>query len=332
VTYGIEPGTGSGLLLRWLARPYDPERTTAALLGLAPRVTRQLLATILAISDEAEGLLGAMPEVLRSLMIATTDRPTRCVGEIRGPILWGETVAARAASAGDPGLFVCATTTRSYDTDQNRVLAGALEIVARTGRLAGAGIGLDMGAGDVAPRARHNGRAASRFLEHPALNQVKATRPTGRELKRVRAGSRRRTYGPALALLRRAAEPLGPALLHAFADARTRAQHDLLAAVLLQVESTTGRAPTLTSEGAALTSGPVRFRHPGSACSVSSAAGITIEDVWIDVPDPLDSDPPRLPPSQGLLTAARDKAVLARAADDVQRAVALALGTSVRGG
>ena len=161
----------------------------------------------------------AMPTIVRSMAIATTDRPERCVGEIRGPVLWGETMSARSASAGDPGLFVCATTTKAYDTDENRVLKAALAAVHRAGRHAEHG--MDGYTDDVVKRARHNGQHAGRLLEHQTLAQVPVVRPTGRALRRTRAGSRRHTYRPALALLRRAGEPMQADHLSAFADERT---------------------------------------------------------------------------------------------------------------
>ena len=79
--YGIEPDTGTGIVLRWLARPYDPQRAVAALLGLSTRVTRQMIGVVLATSPEAEDLLDAMPRIVRSLAIATTDQPERCYGD-----------------------------------------------------------------------------------------------------------------------------------------------------------------------------------------------------------------------------------------------------------
>ena len=48
-------------------------------------------------------------------------------------MLWSETMSARSASAGDPGLFVCATTTKAYDTDENRVLKAALDAIRQAG-------------------------------------------------------------------------------------------------------------------------------------------------------------------------------------------------------
>ena len=170
-------GRGLALVLERLARPYDPERVTAALLGLPNRVARQLVGAVLATSDEAEDLLEAMPAIVRSMAIATTDRAERCMGELRGPVLWAETMSARSASAGDPGLFVCATTTKAYDTDENRVLKAALDAIRRAAR--NAEHGMDSHADDVVRRARHNGQHSAHLMEHQTLAQVPVVRPTG---------------------------------------------------------------------------------------------------------------------------------------------------------
>ena len=240
---------------------------------------------MLATSDEAEDLLDAMPTIVRSMAIATTDQPERCVGEIRGPVLWGETMSARSASAGDPGLFVCATTTKAYDTDENRVLKAALAAIHRAGR--NAEHGMDGHADDVVKRARHNGQHAGRLLEHQTLAQVPVVRPTGRALRRTRAGSRRHTYRPALALLRRAAEPMQAPPPHARSPTSgPPAQHDLLAATLQHLEDVTGTSPVLRSDHGGLP--PVRSRSTTPAARrPDHVDGITIGDVLLDVPDPL---------------------------------------------
>jgi hypothetical protein len=310
MTLGTETGTGTARLLEWLARPYDPERTTAALLGLSSRVVRQLVGTVLGSSDEAEALLAAMPAIVRSLAIATTDRPQRCVGEIRGPILWSETMSARAASAGDPGLFVCATTTRAYDTDENRVLVAALDLVRRSGQEADRGLD-DATAEGVVRRARHNAQVAARFLDHQALTQVPAGRPTARALRRTRAGARRATYRPALAMLGRGGEPLGAALIRAFADEHTRADHDLLAATLQQVEAVTGDPPVLRSDAGELVAGPVRYRHPARPAVDDGPTGIAVGRVRVTLPGQ---------------EAEGSDVVVVRGPHDLARAVSLGLG------
>lgn len=321
--FGVERGSGLGLIFDRLARPYDPERITAALLGLRSRVTRQLVGTVLATSEEAEDLLDAMPMIVRSLAIATTDQPERCMGELRGPVLWSETMSARSASAGDPGLFVCATTTKAYDTDENRVLKAALHVVHRAGR--NADHGADGHTDDVVRRARHNGQHAARLLEHQTLAQVPVVRPSGRALRRTRAGSRRNTYRPALAMLRRAGEPMGAQHLTAFADERTVAQHDLMAATLLRLESVTGSTPTVRSFHGGLTTGVLTYHHPGRRGDPDHLDGITIGGVLLDVPDDLHDDPGHALVQLDQRAAGR-RAVLAISAADVDRAVELALG------
>ena len=320
--FGLDSGRGLPALLDRLARPYEPDRVTAALLGVPTRVARQLVGSVLATSDEAEHLLHSMPTIVRSLSIATTDQPERCIGEIRGPVLWGETMSARSASAGDPGLFVCATTTKAYDTDENRVLKAALAAVQRAGHnvehIA------DGYPEELLRRARHNSHTASRFLDHQTLMQVPVVRPSGRSLRRTRAGSRRHTYDPALQLLRRAGEPVREEHLSALADERTTAQHDLLAATLQRVDEVTGTSAELRTDRGGLTAGPVTFHHVGRTGEGGHVDGITIADVLLDVPDPLHGD----------LTAARAdldaragarRAVLALGAEDVEAAVSLGL-------
>jgi hypothetical protein len=321
--YGVESDSGLAILLEWLARPYDAERVTTALLGVPQRVARQLVGAVLATSDEAEDLLDAMPTIVRSMAIATTDTPERCVGEIRGPVLWGETMSARSASAGDPGLFICATTTKAYDTDENRVLKAALAVVHRAGRYAEHGS--DGYTDEVVKRARHNGQHAGRMLEHQTLAQVKAVRPNGRALRRTRAGSRRHTYRPALSLLRRAGEPVQAVHLNAFADERTRAQHDLLAATLQHLEDVTGASPVLRSDHGGLTAGPLTYHHPGRRGDPGHLDGITIGEVLLDVPDPLRGDVGQARDRLRERAGSR-RSVLAVSAADVEEAVSLALG------
>jgi hypothetical protein len=253
-------GSATQAILRRLARPYDPVKVVGALLGLPPRVARQLVGSTLATSEEVEVLLEAMPRIVRSLAIATTDRPERCYGELRGPVLWSETMSARSASAGDPGLFVCATTTKAYDTDENRVLKAALDVIRR------AGADADQGSDshdEVIRRARHNGHRAAHLLEHRTLSGVPVTRVAGRALTRTRAGSRRGTYRPAIDVLHRAGDPLGETELEALTDAATGAQLALLVLAVESVEERLGAPVVLRSARGGITGGPVTYDHLG---------------------------------------------------------------------
>lgn len=270
----IATDSGTEAVLARMSRPYDAARVTSILLGLPQRAARQLVGAVLATSDEAEDLLDRMPHIVRSMAIATTDRAERCYGELRGPVLWSETMSARSASAGDPGLFVCSTTTKAYDTDENRVLKAALAAIDRAGR--DATYGLDLHGDEVLRRARHNELRARHMLEHRTLSAVPVTRVSGRALQRTRAGSRRTTYRPALALLSREREPVQAIHLQSYAPQATRADHDLLAEALLVLDSrTTSPAPLRTARGS-LVAGPIRYDHIG---------GVTIGGMLITAPD-----------------------------------------------
>jgi hypothetical protein len=253
--------SGTAAILARLARPYDPVRVAAALLGLPQRAARQLVGSVLSTCDEAEDLLDAMPRIVRSMAIATTDRPERCYGELRGPILWSETMSARSASAGDPGLYVCSTTTKAYDTDENRVLKAALATIERAGREAT--LGHDVLTDDVQRRSRHNEHRARHLLEHRTLSAVPVTRISGRTMRRTRAGSRRSTYQPAVALLVRAAEPLRAHHVEAYAPRATLDEHALLATALAELDDRSGDPPALRTSHGGLVAGPVRYDHLG---------------------------------------------------------------------
>jgi hypothetical protein len=279
----LERGAGLESLWARLSRPYDPVTLLEALLGFPLSVSRQLNGAVVATCDEAEELLDRMPMTLRSLAIATTDRAQRCYGEIRGPVMWAETVSARAASIGDIGLFVCAMPDKAFDTDENRVLAAALSAI----RNAGLEVERSQHAYDdaVLRRARHNAGRAIRYLEHRSLAQVPRRRPNPRAISRTRAGTRRRTYQPALDLLARTSEPFSVLALEGFCDERTTSQHDLLAALADGLEER-GRPlrPLRTHEGALMT-GPLWYRHPRNRGDQRVLHGVRVGRVLVDVPE-----------------------------------------------
>jgi hypothetical protein len=249
-------------VLGGLHRPSNPVAVLGALLGLHPVSARRVVGALVATSQEAEALLDGMHLALRSLAIATTDRPVRCDGEVRGPILWSETMAARSARPGDAAVVVCATPSRAFDTVENRVLVAALDTVQRAAHHAE---GWRHASGyEVVARARHNAHRALRALDHPALSGV-ARRLDRRSTSRARAGGRRRTYRPALALLERAGAPLRGAHLAQLASEADRRALVLLAATLHAAADAGHPLPPLRPHHGSLVAGPVRWRHPDRA-------------------------------------------------------------------
>ncbi len=190
-----------------LSKPFDVVRTVSALVGLPQAEVAQAVGSDIANSFEAEALMLAMPHTLRSLATSLQTQTERCVGSIRGPVLWSETMSARASSFGDEGLFVCKTPSRAYDIDENRVLVAALNAVREAAQAAEHNNqhALD---DPVIRAARRRGLEANRYLEHPSLASVTRERPKPRAMKRTRSGKHRKSYQPAIAMLDRAANPL----------------------------------------------------------------------------------------------------------------------------
>jgi hypothetical protein len=269
-------------LWRRLARPMLLGPTVDALFGLSPEVVHQLAAMTLCTSDEARALLHGMPNLVRSLTTSVQATAARSRGEIRGPVLWSETISARAASFGDPDLFVCTTPQRDYDTAENRVLVHALSVLGDAGRTIE-----HVGEHDdpILRAARDHGRAARRYLEHPVLAQIPTERPRPRAVKRARGGKSAVRYRPALDVLERAAEPLDVADLLPYCDRRTRLQHDVLHAVLEDLEHRGLRVPALRAEAGALLAGPVTYIHPRRVSGPERLHGVLVGDVLVDVPE-----------------------------------------------
>ncbi len=278
-----------------LARPFDLTSTADAVLGLSPAVVHELSGTVVATCDEAEALLAAMPKTLRNLKTSVHAQMERCVGELRGPVQWSETLAAQASSLGNRDVYICAATRRAYDIDENQVLVGALRAIVA----AGAQVEREddgHGPEEEVQRARHNARQARRFLDHRSLEAIQLDgRPSPRAIKRTRSGKSAGAYRPALAMLARAAEPLSLEEMAAFCDRRTRIQHGLLIAIIDELERRGMRVPALRAEGGALFAGPVEYVNPRRS-EPAPVHGIVIGNVLVDVP----SDPRTATPESAL--------------------------------
>ncbi|MBK5222349.1 MAG: hypothetical protein JJE52_05655 [Acidimicrobiia bacterium] len=306
-----------------LRRPFDTPEVVDAALGLPESTIDQLIGSRVASSDAADRLLARMPIIARALSTAMQSRPERCLGELRGPILWSETMAARGSSAAAPDVFVCAVPLRHYDTDENRILVAALTAIRDAGRATDL-LPAEAYDDETLRRARANGMRATRWLASQHLAGVPRTRPTAREMRRVRAGSRKGTYTPALRLLDESFEPVEVDDLLPYCDPRTRTQHALVVAAAERLEERGILVPHFRALGGVLRAGPIEYRHQRVRGS-RALYGVLIKDVLVDVP----SGPP-----EGHAGALADlqaradgrRAVLVTSAADLEAALDLALG------
>lgn len=269
-----------------LSRPFDPIRTVGALTGLPTPAAAEMVGTALATSPEADRLLAEFSRTVRSLATSMGTQAERCIGELRGTVLWSETLSARASSFGDPDLFVCATPSRAYDIDENRVLVAALLAVRDGAADAIEQVGHRHRLQDPMTRtAVRNGNEAARLAGHPSLKGVRRGKPNPREIKRTRSGKKRHVYQPALDVLARAGDPVSVDEVLALCDRRTRAQHEVLMRVVHNLESTGAELPPFRVEDGRLYAGPVQYLHPQRARESGGTAGVVIGQLLLDVPD-----------------------------------------------
>jgi hypothetical protein len=268
-------------LWRRLALPVNPVEAADTLTGIPPANARRLFAVALATSPEADELVTGIPVLLRSLAVSTATRPVRCEGEIRGPVLWSETMAARSASPGAGGVFICSSPSKAYDTDENRVLVAAFSRLYRAAMAADSETDSD----DYAPHpddvklARHHGDLVRRALEHRSLQAVTRVRPSGRMMQKARTGTKAGVFRTAVELLQRSWADMGAHDLDEFISRQTLAILELVADVV-DILSFNGVLPDrLKIVDGALTSGPFSYRHPTSTAVLDRGlpAGIYVD-------------------------------------------------------
>ena len=302
-----------------LARPFNPAGALEAMSGLAPAAAAHIVDLAIATAAETDQLLDHMHETLRSLAIATTSTPIRCVNEIRGPVLWSETVAARSSSPGAQDVYICISPAKAYDTDENRVLVNALRRIREAARTADPTATQHPEDTETQlRRARHNGTRAIRALEHRTLATLSPGKADGRAMRRARSGSKARSYRTAVEVLERCGQPIEAADVVARCDGHTRRQHALVLAVLdaLDVNHVQVHDGTLRA-------GPLRYLHR-TRSETDGVYGVLLGELLLDVPDAPGGRDPVQAEIELVQRAAGHPALVVQGPHDVERALRLA--------
>lgn len=242
-----------------------PVIPAAAALTGADRASLQGAARVsFAASTEVEGLLASMADRVRSLPMALREELERCVHSVRGPVVWSETLTARANALGDEDVFVCRTVRRGFDGPENRLLVWLLGEVARAGRAVRGPIGEVMSAGDCR-RVEEIAMAARRWRHHDRLVQVKGVKPAERELARSRHGRHARMLVELFEVRARWLQPFDGSDVEGLTDTGAAPRH-LEALTLfdrvLASEGSQRLEGSVTFADGALRCGPASFRHP----------------------------------------------------------------------
>ncbi|MGB6059439.1 MAG: hypothetical protein WBF71_14370 [Microthrixaceae bacterium] len=283
----------------------------AALTGVDMFSLRNLLTISLAASDEAEEMLKQMEHIFRTLTTTISTESERCILSVRGPILWSETITARANALGNEDVFVCGTSSRSFDTVENRFLVAALESIAKAERVLRSPETVTSLPEEVCERARNAAMLAKKWRDGPRLADVAARRLTARDTARLRGSRRLARLASVVAFFDHQSDPLEAQAVIDMSDEWTRRYHDFVLGVATEVATHIRLPGRLTCFEGAVWAGPISFRHPSA--SGDAPAGLAIRGIPLLPPagvvdgSPWQSD---LPPGGIVVSSKRDIARL----------------------
>ncbi len=233
-----------------------------AFTGLPAAMLEQASRISFAASAEFEALLTAMGAMVRELPSVLVGDSQRCVHEVRGPVIWSETIAARGNSFGDDDVFVCSTVRRSYDCVENQLLCWLLQRAGLAIKASRSAMGVHLDPGERR-RIEESAAEARRWRAVPRLRGVTPRRPTHRETARLRSPLRDNANTTLLVdALGRAQQPFSGSDVRALCDAATLRGH---ARFLSEVRMRAGDDYLVRCPNGAITAGGIAWSHAGAA-------------------------------------------------------------------
>lgn len=240
----------------------DEQRHRVSILcGVPTHLVDDVMYLATARSRPAGRLVARTPDIMRHLAHRTVTHTERCVGHVRGPIQWSETITAWSSGIGVDDVFVCITPRRDFDVAENRLLAWLLTRLVVAGRRS-RGDAARHFAPDELDRIRSHATTAQKLLAHKVLRGVSNQKPSGRELRDIRKSRHLATYSPAVKLAERVRRPLMSTEARALVTQSTIEHHRVMT-MLMDSQRARGLAvPRLAIRGDFAVSGLLRFRNP----------------------------------------------------------------------
>lgn len=234
----------------------------SACTGLPVEIAWQIQVYAFALSPEFADLLEAMPALGRALSCTTVSESERCVGHLRGPVRWSETMTAWSSGLGVDDVFVCAIERRDFNLPENRLLVGLLD------RVIAAGPTLHSEAAAMLPQPVRT-RLATKIAEAKTARSRRVFRgiPVQRRLnpKDLR-DARHARHQARLAVVFAAEQAITTALdqrwMYALSDEATRIFHKEVLAWAIQRRESGLTVPRLRVADGALVFGTEAFWHP----------------------------------------------------------------------
>lgn len=260
---GIIARTATHELWSRLRQPFDFAEAVSAVFGIQWQQANTLEMLLLSASPEAATLINDMPQITRSLAAISTPKTVRCYGEIRGPILWGETFAAWGASGAQEDVMICAVPVRGYDCDENQLLKVSLQQIARTtDEVVDALLLANPVAAQILDKALGNAERAQQYLQDPRLLALRPRRIWKRDIQRIRLGPFGRLYRPASLLHERKVRGADVASVVQVLGEDSLENHQGLIKLVEELEGRGSVVRPFRAREATLASGNIEFRHP----------------------------------------------------------------------
>ena len=245
----------------WLELPSTTNQMAAltALCGFPERWVDSIALLFVAQSDQATEFVATVPGMLRHLSHQTVTRSELCIGHIRGPVLWSETVTAWASALGADDVFVCGSPRRDFDMAENRLLVWLLRRLSLASNRTSTDAAAWFGPAAI-ERIRSTGAAARSLLAHRGLAGIDGRQITAREVRRASNSRNASDYEIATDLYHRLLRPFTAENVVAAADRATREEHRLIELVLNALRSEAHLMPPLTIRNGELHAGPLTYR------------------------------------------------------------------------
>lgn len=250
----------------WEAR--DPASSgiafAVAITGADPVTVTELATLSAATSDEAADLLTNVELLARTLTATVESHSERCIHSLRGPVQWSETITARANALGNEDVYVCATSARSFNTVENRVLVVALAAVAGAAAIA-RGPAAELLSPEQLEVVAERAEQAKRWLALPRLRDIPRKRLTPKELTQFR-NSRRGSWMRTVADFRaRQQRCFGTDLVVLLCDDRTLDLHRFVVDTVNDIRTFESIPSGFRVADGGIESGRLTFRHPAAA-------------------------------------------------------------------
>ncbi len=235
----------------------------AALSGVDPSLIADFAALSTAASDEAAALIDNVELLARTLTATVATQNERCVSSVRGPVQWSATITARANALGNEDVFVCATSSRSFNTVENRVLVVALMALAKASAIQNQRA-CDFFDSASLESIAIRGDRARKWLTVPRLKSIPRGRLTRRELTQFRRSRRGAWMHSVIEFRERQRQGLSGDEFVRLCDEQTIDLHGFVVDTVGYIERHERVPRELVVHEGAITAGRLSFRHPAA--------------------------------------------------------------------